>query len=169
MKFTRLFRAQNAPLAQAGYRQLVSDLDAVFQDPSWFSTNELLHLLGNLHRLIRGSFWDGRNGRCIFGMLTELRPNPIESRSALTEFFTGGSGHPYCELPCYQPARWLVRLWDESIDDGLLARYKHSSVKLDLPILRKALWRGIRARRGHDDARNSSATMMLTSSLMQMG
>lgn len=169
MKFTRLFRAQNAPLAQAGYRQLVSDLDAVFQDPSWFSTNELLHLLGNLHCLIRGSFWDGRNGRCIFGMLTELRPNPIESRSALTEFFTGGSGHPYCELPCYQPARWLVRLWDESIDDGLLARYKHSSVKLDLPILRKALWRGIRARRGHDDARNSSATMMLTSSLMQMG
>lgn len=74
----------------------------------------LLHLRENRHRLIRGHYQDSQGGGCLFFLLSELLPRAqrITSKPELTRFFTGGSGDPFCEQPEYQPARYVVRIWD---------------------------------------------------------
>lgn len=90
----------------------------------YFPLDCLEHLRSNRHRLIRGSY-SRRGHGCMFYLLSERLPAElrIDSKQALTQFFTGQSGYPACELPEYQPARWLVRLIDRQICAHVQARY----------------------------------------------
>jgi hypothetical protein len=127
---------------QKGLAHLIADLDFVFQDPRWFSLNELLHLKQNFHRLVRHTYQTDSGTGCIFGLLTENRTEDsrITSRETLTCFFTGGCGEGYKDLPVYQPARWIVRAWDRQACD------RYSGVTLARATLREALDRAIEAR-----------------------
>jgi hypothetical protein len=90
----------------------------------WFPLECLEHVRANRHRLIRKQYTDGEGG-CLFYLLSERFPTPlrIDSKAALTRFFTGRSGYPACETPEYQPARWLVRI----IDGEAVERYGGAS------------------------------------------
>jgi hypothetical protein len=83
------------------------------------------HLRDNTHRLIRHSYMDDDGNGCIFGVLSEELPAHlrIRDRGSLTTWFTGGCGPMYRELEEYQPARYLVRIWDGDRDHGTEARY----------------------------------------------
>jgi hypothetical protein len=96
---------------------LVRDLKYVF---SWFPTSCLLHLRANRHRLTRGTYQAPDGGGCIFYLLTETLPaeQRITSKAALTRYFGGDPARPE-----YQPARWLVRLWDRQICVGVRKRH----------------------------------------------
>jgi hypothetical protein len=85
------------------------------------------HLRDNVQRLVRGSYSDGRGRGCIFGLLSELLPNGqrIHDRESLTTYFTGGHGPLFRERECYQPARYLVRVWDGDRDPGTVLRYEN--------------------------------------------
>ena len=89
--------------------RIISDLRFVF---SKFPTECLLHLSENFHRLVSGVYRDEQGRGCLFFLLSELLAAPIDSREALTRYFTGGSGDPYKDFPVYQPAKWLVRIID---------------------------------------------------------
>ena len=101
----------------SGRDQLVQDLEFVF---ARFPLTALLHLRANRHRLVRSAYMmpDGRG--CIFFLLSELLPpeQRISSASELTRYFGGDPAAPQ-----YQPGRWLVRLWDRHICDGVRTRY----------------------------------------------
>jgi hypothetical protein len=85
------------------------------------------HLRDNVQRLVRGSYSDGRGRGCIFGILSELLPatQRIHDRESLTTYFTGGHGPLFRERECYQPARYLVRVWDGDRDPGTVLRYEN--------------------------------------------
>lgn len=82
---------------------------------SYFDMAQLLCLRENLDRLSSSAYVNRATGRgCIFGLLTwkQSADEQIDRRQRLTKWFTGGNGYPYRELPCYQPARYIVRLFD---------------------------------------------------------
>lgn len=102
----------------SNHAAIESDLRAVF---ARFPVNCLRHLQANRHRLIRRSYC-GPGGRgCLMSLLSEPLPpeSRIDSKKALTRFF--GDGDPESEE--YQPARWLVRLWDRQVCSQVRARY----------------------------------------------
>ncbi|MFZ4766319.1 MAG: hypothetical protein ACOYMN_15315 [Roseimicrobium sp.] len=83
-------------------------------------------LRDNAHRLTRHTYMDEEGNGCIFGLLSEPLPEKerIRDRSALTTWFTGGCGYLFRERPEYQPARYLVRVWDGDRDPGTEERYE---------------------------------------------
>lgn len=91
---------------------------------AFFPSVSLENLLANEHRLIRDAFRKGDRG-CLFNLLAEVLPpkQQINGRKALTRFFTGSSGHPYCELAVYQPARFITRAWDSKVNLQTKDRY----------------------------------------------
>jgi hypothetical protein len=93
---------------------------------SKFDIASVQHLRDNSHRLIRHAYMDDDANGCIFGLLSENLPAHlrIRDRGSLTTWFTGGCGPMYRELPEYQPARYLVRIWDGDRDHGTEARYE---------------------------------------------
>jgi hypothetical protein len=80
-------------------------------------------------------------------LLTELLPpdRRIDSKAALTRYFgRKGSSPDYvlADDPFYQPAKWIVRLWDGQICEGLRERYgdcDHLSVELIMTVLDKVI------------------------------
>lgn len=108
---------------------MITGLDQARRDLKYcfdfFPTDCLLNLQNNLHRLCRRSYYRADGYGCIFYFLAERMPVPkqIVSKESLTRFFTGGEGFPYCEEAVYQPARWLVRLFDEQLCVGVKERY----------------------------------------------
>jgi hypothetical protein len=100
--------------------QLIRDLEFVF---SCFPVESLLHLRANRHRLTRGAYSLPGGLACFFYLLTEVLPSAerIASKRTLTLYFGGDP-----ESPQYQPARWLVRLWDRQICERMCQRYGES-------------------------------------------
>lgn len=98
--------------------QVIADAVEAF---ACFSAREVGHLRDNTDRLVRCVYRDAGGHGCIFNLLSELSgPDGwIDSREKLTRYFTGGCGPDFRERPEYQPARWLVRVWDRQP----LARY----------------------------------------------
>jgi len=96
----------------------------LLQACSHFPTSCLRHVVTNRGRLIRRAYSDGTGG-CLFHLLSETLPpeRRIDSKSALTRFFTGQDGAVARELPEYQPARWLVRAIDGDICATVRGRY----------------------------------------------
>ncbi len=92
--------------------QVVADAVDAFDK---FDVDHVEHLRGNIHRLIRGNFNDDSGGGCIFHLLSELDgPGAwIDSKESLTRYFTGGCGEAFRHRLEYQPAKWLVRVWDK--------------------------------------------------------
>jgi hypothetical protein len=107
----------------------VSAPQQVFNDlrfaASFFPTESLSHLRANRHRLVRGAYRRAGKG-CMFNLLSEVLPadQQIDTRESLTRFFTGTSGEAVRELPQYQPARWLVRLFDGQDCAGRYGNYR---------------------------------------------
>lgn len=101
-------------------RKVWDDLNSVFLR---FPVRCLQHVLTNRHRLISGSYQDAVGNGCLFYLLSELLPSKIDSREALTRFFTGAVGYPASESETFKPARWLVRLIDCQICDRVRDRY----------------------------------------------
>lgn len=97
--------------------QIREDLKSVFHS---VPLDCLTHFRDNMHRLIRGSYKNSDNdGRCLFGLLTQTLPDPIESKDDLIRFFGVQYGRPGQKgfvhprnSEEYQPAKWLVRAWD---------------------------------------------------------
>lgn len=120
-KLTQLLNAR--PGLRHVHPQIIEDALYCF---SKFDLRCVQHLRSNTHRLIRHSYNDDQGNGCIFGLLTETLPvrQQIRDRSTLTSWFTGGSGPMYRELPEYQAARYLVRVWDGDRDPGTEARYE---------------------------------------------
>lgn len=100
-----------------GLRQITADLRAVFRR---FPLSSLEHLRENRHRLVRGAYATAAGGGCIMSLLSERHApeNRIHSRESLTRYF-GGDPH----AAEYQPAKWIVRLWDQQICSEAAARY----------------------------------------------
>jgi hypothetical protein len=103
-------------------QQAINDLRFAL---SFFPTEALMHLRSNRHRLIRGAYRRAGKG-CLFNLLSEVLPadQHIDTRESLTRFFTGTSGEAVRELPQYQPARWLVRLFDGQDCNGRYGNYR---------------------------------------------
>lgn len=99
-------------------QQLIDDLRTVFHAVPGES---LEHLRRNRHRLVRGTYRTDDGRGCIMYLLTETLPRRwrIDSKKALTRFF--GQGDP--DSPQYQPAKWIVRLWDRQICSEIHQRY----------------------------------------------
>ncbi|MCA9051157.1 MAG: hypothetical protein KDA89_20615 [Planctomycetaceae bacterium] len=99
--------------------RLQEDLRSVFHS---FPLSCLYHLRANSHRLVRGTYRDAKGRGCIMYLLSETLPavNRIDSKPALVSYFAEGKGD---ESPEYQPAKWIVRLWDNSICRSVLERY----------------------------------------------
>lgn len=134
-----------------GRAQMIADLEFCFEDPRWFSLEELKNLKKNFDRLVRGRYHGDNGTGCIFGLLTANRSTggeQIDCREKLTRFFTGGSGADYRELEIYQPARWLVRAWD---CQSQIPRYEGAI--LTRAILSRALCKAITLRSDHEKAR----------------
>lgn len=114
------------PSLRALHPQIIGDALYCF---SKFDASCVRHLRDNVHRLVRGSYADGRDRGCIFGILSELLPaaDRIHDRESLTTYFTGGHGPLYRERESYQPARYLVRVWDGDRDPGTVLRYDNWS------------------------------------------
>jgi len=127
-----------------GMNQVIEDLLYVF---GCFPLASLFHLRDNRHRLIRGMYQEDGNG-CLFYLLSEPLPpeERIDSRPALTRYFTGRSGYPACEEPGYQPARRLVRL----IDGESCPRYEGVS-HLSWAMVQECLERAIAARQAGEE------------------
>ncbi len=117
---------ENLPSLRSLHPQIIGDALYCF---SKFDPSCVRHLRDNAHRLVRGSYADGRGRGCIFGILSELLPagERIHDRESLTTYFTGGHGPLYRERECYQPARYLVRVWDGDRDPGTVLRYDNWS------------------------------------------
>lgn len=99
------------------FQQVIDDLRYIFRQMPLAC---LKHLQQNRGRLIRGKYTTADGGGCIFSLLTEILPESqrINSRESLIRFF---GGNPQSEH--YQPAKWIVRLWDYSICEGVRQRY----------------------------------------------
>ena len=110
----------------SGIKRVISDLVYIYHQVPLFA---LLHLRDNAHRLVRDVYQtpDGRG--CLMFLLTESLPadRRIDSKQALTRYFgRKGSGPDYvlADDPFYQPAKWIVRLWDGQVCEGVRARYR---------------------------------------------
>ncbi len=105
---------------KAVHETVKSDLNHVFK---FFPTECLLHLKNNRHRLIRGCYKWGENG-CMFFLLSEPLPasKRIESREALTRYFTDGRGATSQECDA-RPAEALVDAVDGRTDEIPRNRY----------------------------------------------
>ena len=119
-KLTTLLKAR--PGLRHVHSQIIRDALYCF---SKFDIACVQHLRDNAHRLIRHTYMDDDSNGCIFGLLSEVLPAHlrIRDRGSLTTWFTGGCGPMYRELPEYQPARYLVRIWDGDRDHGTETRY----------------------------------------------
>ena len=119
-KLTALLKAY--PGLRHVHSQIIEDALYCF---SKFDPSCVKHLRENVHRLVCHTYADDEGNGCIFGLLTETLPlhMRIRDRGSLTTWFTGGCGPMYRELPEYQPARYLVRIWDGDRDPGTEARY----------------------------------------------
>jgi len=107
-------------------------------------TNECLrHLVRSRKRLVSGQYHlpDGRG--CLMFVLTEpLREWQIRDKADLTAFFgreRGMAGWPgYVaakDSPEYQAAKWLVRLVDGQICEGVRARYGRACELFDYDLV----------------------------------
>lgn len=94
-------------------QQIIVDLEAIFDR---FPTECLAHLRENQHRLVRSVYRTSDGRGCIMHLLSELLPDHqrIDSRDALKRFFGRPVDGRYDvdNDPAYQPARWIVRIWD---------------------------------------------------------
>ncbi len=81
---------------------------------AYFPTESLLHLKSNFARLIRGHY-KMNGGGCIFHLLSEVLPKPIESRQDLIRYFTGKTASD-CDDPEYLPAKHIVKIWDADLN-----------------------------------------------------
>lgn len=115
-----------------GREKLKEDLHFVFR---FFPRQSLIHLRHQFHRLSHGSFTRPDGSGCLFNILSEnlSRSKRIVSQETLARFFTGGSRKSHRELPAYQPARFLVKAFDQK----RLARY--GGITLDREILWEAV------------------------------
>lgn len=98
--------------------QLQKDLQYVFES---FSLDCLYHLRANRDRLRRGRYCDQNGKGCLMYLLSETLPDSqrIYSKETLVKFFAGGDEH----ASIYQPAKWIVRIWDEQICSSVEERY----------------------------------------------
>lgn len=99
--------------------QCHDDLRYVFRS---FPLTCLYHLWANSHRLIRGAYIDQHGNGCIMYLLSESLPvsRRIFSKQSLLAHFSHDNND---EAPEYQPAKWIVRLWDASDSPQIQARY----------------------------------------------
>ena len=114
-------------------RQLINDLRTVFYS---FPLESLQHLRANRHRLVRRTYRteDGRG--CVMYLLSERLPQEqrIDSKGALMRYFSNGDP----DAPEYQPAKWIVRLWDRDICSQVQERYGPKP-ELDVETLMRVL------------------------------
>ena len=98
--------------------QLRQDLKAVYQ---CFPLSALLHLRDNRHRLIRNHYFDENGNGCLMYLLSETMPDSqrIHSKESLIQYFSDGDP----DAESYQPAKWIVRLWDERVCSTVTSRY----------------------------------------------
>ncbi len=123
-----------------GLVRLICDLTYVFFQVPLAS---LIHLRQNLHRLVRHTYRTQDGHGCLMNLLTETLPDGqrIASKRALTRYFgckQRGPDYLAARDPFYQPAKWLVRLWDGQICDGVRRRYGNNrelSVELVMRVL----------------------------------
>lgn len=113
---------------EQGRARLKDDLRFVF---ARFPRESLVHLRNNFHRLSYGSFVGVDGTGCLFHILSEVLPprKRIVSRETLSWHFTGGTSGVHRELPSYQPARYLLKAFDQK----RLARF--GGVTLDQELL----------------------------------
>ena len=116
--------------------QVISDLKYIFEA---VPLECLLHLRSNKHRLVRGAFVTDDGRGCLMYLLTEALPpaRRITSKKALTRFFGGDP-----EAPHYQPARWIVRLWDGAVCEIVRSRYgehRHLSTETVIAVLEEVI------------------------------
>jgi hypothetical protein len=93
-----------------GRAQIKRDLFTCF---ARFPIESLLHLRNHFDRLIRGAYRKNGGG-CIFHLLSEMLPQPIQSRQDLIRHFTGQALDD-CDAPVYLPAKHLVKIWDADL------------------------------------------------------
>lgn len=107
-----------------GFQQVVADLRQVF---ACFPLASLLHVRANRHRLIRWNYTTPDGKGCLMNLLSEPLPQAqrIYSKDSLMRFFCADwqPGRDCSGNLEYQPAKWIVRLWDGHICDQLRARY----------------------------------------------
>lgn len=98
--------------------QLQKDLVYVFYS---FPLDCLYHLRDNRHRLIRSKYCDEQGNGCLMYLLSEPLPGEqrIRSKTTLINYFSDGDP----DAVAYQPAKWLVRIWDERICSVVKRRY----------------------------------------------
>jgi len=99
--------------------QLQKDLRYVF---NLFPLSCLHHLRASSNRLVRGVYRNDQGKGCIMYLLSETLPTSqrIDSKTSLVTYFDQGKGE---ESPEYQPAKWIVRLWDNRICSTVKGRY----------------------------------------------
>lgn len=127
------FVAEHPALWVDGGEQIVRDLIEVFVHPK-ITAPCLRHVIANHDRLIAGRYAlpDGRG--CLMFLLTELlADDQIRSKGDLLRFFGRSVGEPGCagyraasDSPEYQPAKWLVRLFDGQICEQTRGRYSRA-------------------------------------------
>jgi len=126
-----------------GPNAVIRDLQYVFAQ---FPLASLLHLRASRHRLVR-SHYHTTSGGCLMYLLSEPLPvsQRIDSKEALTRFFARRdkvANYILAEDPHYQPAKWLVRLWDGQICADVRARYgdcRYLSEELVMQVLDEAI------------------------------
>ena len=117
--------------------QLHNDLRYVFHS---FPLDCLYHLRSNHNRLIRRSYFDHEKNGCLMNLLSETLPasRRIHSRESLTRYFSDGDEN----AASYQPAKWIVRLWDERICSVVKIRYGNDpslTVDVIIDVLEKVI------------------------------
>jgi hypothetical protein len=104
--------------------QVKADLRSIFYS---FPRSCLMHLRANRHRLVRGEYHTPAGKGCIMFLLSETLPveQRIDSKSALLRYFRSHDGPDYDPAtdPAQQPAKWIIRLWDNQICQDVKKRY----------------------------------------------
>jgi hypothetical protein len=97
--------------------QIIDDLRFIYNE---VPVEGLRNLRDNRDRLVRGAYRTPAGGGCLMYLLTEHLPadQRIDSKKALTRYF---GGDPLA--PRYQPARFIVRLWDGQVCSEVRDRY----------------------------------------------
>lgn len=101
--------------------QLQKDLQYVFES---FPLESLHHLRSNRHRLIRRKYFDQNGNGCLMYLLGEKLSDSqrIHSKESLIRYFADCDEN----ASVYQPAKWIVRIWDERICSSVVKRYGQS-------------------------------------------
>jgi len=122
--------------------QLHSDLQQVF---AAFPLNCLRHLRENHRRLVRRTYHTEGGHGCIMYLLSEPleAAERIDSKLALMRYFgpAGGPQHETADAPEYQPARWIVRLWDDQDCGRRYGMCRHLSKAMLLEVLDEVIAR----------------------------